>query len=95
MDPNALAGMLFTLLLVAMIAGFILLLPITRRLGALLEQRLQEKGTAFSPAEVSQLRAAVDSLRSEVERLSERQAFTEVLLEERRPAELPEKTRGA
>ncbi|HUE97596.1 MAG TPA: hypothetical protein VMN39_13125 [Longimicrobiaceae bacterium] len=86
--------MLFTLFLVAMIAGFILLLPITRRLGALMEQRLQEKGTSFSPAEVSQLRAAVDALRSDLERLSERQAFTEVLLEERRPAELPDKPRA-
>jgi hypothetical protein len=90
MDPMALGGMLFTLILVAMIGGFILLLPITRRLGAILEQRLSADAAAGLPAErVRRLESAVQALTDELERLAERQEFTEALLSERRPLTLP------
>jgi hypothetical protein len=82
--------MLFTLLLIAMIGGFVLLLPISRRFGAILEQRLNGRsapdGTA---ADVRQLEAAVHALQMELEQLSERQAFTESLLSQREPPLLP------
>lgn len=85
MDPVALAGMLFTLILTAMVGGFILLWPITRRLGAMLEQRLKGPRSEVSSAEFRQLEAVVHSLREELEQLSERQAFTDALQSEPRP----------
>jgi hypothetical protein len=94
MDPTALAGMLFSLIVIAMVAGFILLLPITRRLGPLLEQRLNEKGgTAASENRIRQLEAAIQALRADVEQLTERQEFAESLLEERKTARLPSEQR--
>lgn len=91
MDPTALAGMLFVLLLAAMLGGFVLLFPISRRLGLLLEQRMAErKGPAGIPAEeLRELRGAVQALQAQLEELAARQEFTESLLSERRPLELP------
>lgn len=37
LEPVALAGMIFSLLVILLIGGFILLYPLSRRLGALLE----------------------------------------------------------
>lgn len=92
MDPMAIAGMLFTLVLAAMVGGFILLFPVTRRLGAFLEQRLRGRlGEEAPAAEVRRLESAVRSLQQEFDRLSERQAFTESLLSERDPLLLPER----
>jgi hypothetical protein len=90
MDPQIIAAMLFTLIILAMIGGFILLLPITRRLGAILEQRLNGRAAAdIAPAEARQLEATIQALRADLEQLSERQAFTEALLSERQPRLLP------
>jgi hypothetical protein len=90
MDPMALGGMLFTLILVAMIGGFILLLPVTRRLGAVLEQRLNaDPGAGLAAERIRRLESEVQALTAEVERLSERQEFTDALLSERRPLALP------
>ena len=90
MEPEVLAGMLFIVVILAMIGGFILLLPITRRLGAILEQRLNEKSIqGSSGAQLQQLQATVRQLQTEVERLAERQDFPEALLQEQRPRRLP------
>jgi len=90
MDPEVIAGMLFTLIILAMVGGFILLLPITRRLGAILEQRLNGRAAAdIAPAEARQLEATIHALRADLEQLAERQAFTEALLSERQPRFLP------
>lgn len=80
MDPMALAGMIFTLLLTGMIGGFLLLIPVSRRLGAFLEQRLEQGKAGVSNREVAELRAALASLQGEVERIAERQEFTDALL---------------
>jgi hypothetical protein len=93
MDPMPIVSMLFTLVLAAMVGGFILLFPISRRLGAYLEQRLEGRlGGDGSAAERRQLESAVRSLQREIERLSERQAFTEALLSDRDPLLLPEES---
>lgn len=91
MDPNALAGMVTTLILAAMVGGFILLYPLTRRLGALLEQRVQGKMTADpgENREVAQLREQVGVLERQVARLTERQEFTEQLVSEKQSRSLP------
>lgn len=91
MDPNALGGMITTLLLVAMIGGFILLFPLSRRLGALLEEKVLQSKRPPVPQteELRALHDQVHDLQNEVRRLSERQQFTEQLLERPRTAALP------
>ena len=86
MDLMALAGMLFALILFGMIGGCILLWPISRRMGALLEQKLTGKlGDDRAAGELRKLEATVRALQEEVERLGDKQAFTESLLAEREP----------
>jgi hypothetical protein len=89
MDPDALAGMVFTLILIGMIGGFILLVPVSRRLGQLLEFWLQEKQGVPSRDELAQLRKSIGALEEELSSLSERQQFTERLLESRHTTALP------
>ena len=82
MDPLILASMIFSLLVLGLIGGFILLYPLTRRLAEVLEKRYLGDGTGGTNADqVAALRRAVKALRGEVERLGERQDFTERLLE--------------
>lgn len=82
MDPNAMAGMIFTLILTALIGGFILLYPLTRRLGELLEVKMQaDKGRAVpAQSEIRELIESVRSLETELRTMKERQEFTENLL---------------
>lgn len=81
-DILPLAGMLFSLLMVLIIGGFILLIPLSRRLGQLLEMRLEQQRTgALASEDATALLETVRALQDQVELLSERQAFTERLLE--------------
>jgi chromosome segregation ATPase len=90
MDSNAVAGMVFTLILTGLIGGFILLHPLTKRLGALLERRLETEGrTAPAQAEVRRLAETVNSLEAELRMLKERQEFTENILASRERQKLP------
>jgi hypothetical protein len=91
MDSNALAGMIFTLIFTCLIGGFILLYPLSRRLGALLESKMEtEKGSAApGHAEVRQLAESVRTLEAELRMLKERQEFTENLLTTRERQKLP------
>jgi hypothetical protein len=85
MDPNALIGMVFTLILVLMIGGFIVLMPLTRRLGLLLEQRLANRQPVQPPsdgAQLEELRRTIDDMRAELDRLAQRQDFVDGLLAE-------------
>ncbi|HET9440178.1 MAG TPA: hypothetical protein VFO52_08400 [Longimicrobiales bacterium] len=86
MDPNALAGMAFTLILAAMVGGVILLAPISKRLGLLLEQKLHEKNHRLATDELRQLKEHVQLLEDEVRQLSARQHFTDELLGGKVPA---------
>ena len=85
MDPMMLGMMIFTIVAMAMIGGFIVLLPMTRRLGQFLEYRMSETGRAKELEDREDILRAIESLRDEVARLAERQDFTERLLE--RPAQ--------
>jgi len=93
MDPNAIAGMAFTLILAAMVGGFVLLFPVSRRLGKFLENKLEDKkGTpALPPAEFKALQETVKSLESQLHRVGERQEFLEKLLSSKQSAALPPK----
>lgn len=81
MDPEMIAVMIFIIVLVAMTGGFILLIPISRRLGRFLEYRMTQKGRLDDQDRMDMLLRAVESLRDDVSRLAERQDFTEKLLE--------------
>jgi len=85
MDPNAIAGMVFTLLLAGMMGGFILLYPLSKKLAALLEAKLQtpEQRTLPSDKEITQLRDQVARLEQQLKRVVDRQEFTEQLIGER------------
>jgi hypothetical protein len=81
-DIIPLAGMIFSLLMTLIIGGFILLYPLAKRLGKLMEMRLEERreGT-LPPEDAAALMDTLHALQDEVERLAERQAFTERLLD--------------
>ncbi len=87
MDPIILAAMIFTLLLLGMIGGFILLIPVSRRLGAVLDYWLKEKTEAAKlSSETVQARALLESVATRLEGLEEKQVFMEELLSERSAA---------
>src|SRR5688572_26839598 len=83
MDPNALAGMIFTLIIIGMVGGFILLFPLSRRMGALLDVWLQEKKAALTRDEAQEIWRQLQTLEKELGGIAERQHFTERLLESR------------
>lgn len=87
MDPEMIAVMVFFLIALAMTGGFILIFPITRRLGQFLEYRMSSKGRIEDQERMDLLLKAVGSLRDDVARLAERQEFTERLLEKPRSPE--------
>jgi hypothetical protein len=89
-DPNALAGMVFTLVLASLVGGFILLLPLSRRLGLLLEEKArQQKGGLSLPAQdVQALRDRLEALEADVRVAVERQQFIEELIVRREPGQL-------
>jgi hypothetical protein len=78
------AGMIFSLLMALIVGGFVLLYPLTRRLGKLIELRLEERKSepgGVAAAEVERLRGVVEALQQDVAALAERQDFAERLLE--------------
>ena len=83
-EPMVIVAMIFTLVVLAMIGGFILLFPLSRQLSTLLEQRLHPGESPPSDERMDTLTQAVEMLGAEVERLADRQDFTERLLEKPR-----------
>lgn len=80
LDPVILAGMIFSVVVLLLIGGFVLLYPVARQLGEYLRHRIQQ-GDRAPEEQVEELRRAVESLRNDVAHLAERQDFTERLLE--------------
>jgi cell division protein FtsB len=91
MDPMAVAGMIFTLVLTVLVGGFIVLFPVTRRLGLLLESKLQEKKDPMHAelAELRQMKELMHSMEAQIRLLAERQEFTEQLITRRAREALP------
>lgn len=87
MDLIPIAGMLFSLLMVLVIGGLILLFPISRRLGKFLELRIDERmeWDTLPKEAMNELMTVVEELQSEVQRLRDRQQFVERLLEPGKP----------
>ena len=81
MDPVILAGMIFSLVVLAMVGSFILLLPVARLLAQYLQQRL-DMGLESGPApQLGVLQEQLDRIESGLDGLRERQDFVERLLE--------------
>jgi hypothetical protein len=82
MDPMGIAGMVFTLIFTGMIGGFILLRPVSRQLGLLLESKLQQNRSPDKQAidKIENLTESVRMLEAEVRLLSDRLEFNEKLL---------------
>ena len=102
MDYIPVFAMLFVLILAAMILGSILLFPIIRRLGMLLEQRLQNRlPDDVMVRELRNLASAIHSVQhqvgavqNQVGQLSERQAQMEARLPDREALQLPVASAG-
>ena len=97
MDPYALSGMIFTLIVMFFIGGFILTLPLVRRLGGLMEESIRERRDARLErgqlgeieARVGDLARAIETMHRQLDLTGERQDFLENLLEHRQPEALP------
>jgi hypothetical protein len=81
-DYDMLIGTIFVLLLTMIIGGVILLYPLTRKLGQLLEFKMQERrpAGAAEPAALDELSARLAALEEQLGLLSERQHFVDELL---------------
>ena len=94
MEPMMIIAMGVNLIVVAMIAGTILLFPVSRRLAALLEKRLEGYADPELKRQVEDVTRELERTRREFARLEERQRFTERLLdrglEEERPGNVVE-----
>ncbi len=89
MDMELAMSFVFVLMLLLIIMGTIVTYPITRKLGAYLEQSVKERAALAasqtpkrleSPLPDDQL-SIIAALEDEVSRLSERQAFLEQIVE--------------
>ncbi len=90
LDPIIPAAMVFTLLLVLLIGGFVVTYPVTRRLGRALEAYLdRQRSGGASGEEIATLRRQLHALKRQVDAVAEKQDFVEALLEERKGASLP------
>ena len=82
MDPTPIAGMIFTLLLAMSIGGFILLFPLSRKLGQLVEQRLGAKPPLDDDTQqqLTDLRQMLEGMQADLVRIREHQEFVENLV---------------
>jgi hypothetical protein len=82
MPPHDLAPLLMGVTVTLSIAGVLILRPIMKRLGTILELRAKERHQAsqISPEDIARLTQAVSRLTDRIEDLEERQDFQERLL---------------
>ena len=76
--------MVMIMVVVATVGGVVLLLPVSRRLGALLEAMTRERQDSPQVrGAIARLRQSIDTLEDRLELLEEKQDFTEQLLGDR------------
>jgi len=85
MDWEVIAPMVVLIVLSLTVGGVLILRPIAKRLGVLLEAMAKEKGVGPSH-DANRIREEVETLRARLELLEDRQDFTDGLLEARRPS---------
>lgn len=95
--PVAIAELIFAFATVTVIGLFLLAIPITRRLGRVLEEWVKIRKdsqpdrelTEYLVTQVRELRQQFDSLDQRVSLVGERQDFTESLIESSRKTQIP------
>lgn len=90
MDPaviDIVAPMLFAVVLTLTVGGVILLKPISKKIGDLLEAMAEERKNPSLVGELNQLRGQLETMSSRMALLEERQDFHEKLMES--PRRLP------
>jgi len=80
MDPDAVAPLIFSMTLVLSIAGVLILRPLAKRLGDLIEATAREKRVKAKDEELARLTEIVGRLADRIEHLEDRQDFTERIL---------------
>jgi hypothetical protein len=80
MDPDAIAPLIFSMTLVLSIAGVLILRPLAKRLGDLIEATAHEKRVKAKDEELARLTEIVGRLTDRIEHLEDRQDFTERVL---------------
>ncbi|MEE9207260.1 MAG: hypothetical protein V3U67_02620 [Gemmatimonadota bacterium] len=96
--PIAIAELIFAFAMVTVIGLFLLAIPITRRLGRVLDEWIKLRNesqpdrelTEQLVTEVRELSHHIDSLEQRMDLVAERQDFTESLIESGRKAQIPE-----
>jgi len=90
MDPFITGMMVFTLIVLAMVGGFVLLFPVTRRLGDVLEAWLERQSSAgLTGGELHSVLEELRSVRTQLDELASRQVSVERLLEAGKPDDPP------
>ena len=78
LDPLILAAMIFTVVVLGMIGGFILLFPIARLAGQALKIWIENRGAAGEmKAALGQVRRELAGMQAQIERVAEQQEFVE------------------
>jgi hypothetical protein len=83
MNPNDIAPMVMGVTLFLVTGGVILLRPLSRRLGELLEVMIRERAAPPPAPELTQIRDLLLNVESRLSLLEERQSFAEALLSSR------------
>ncbi|MEN8375319.1 MAG: hypothetical protein ABFS34_07710 [Gemmatimonadota bacterium] len=91
MDPEVIAPAILTLVLILTVAGVVLLRPLAKHLGLLLEAMAREKagGAPKLDTQLSQIRDMLQTQGDRLALMEERIEFTEALVRRRDPAALP------
>jgi len=80
MNPNDIAPMVISVTLFVVTGAVILLFPLSRRLGSLLEAMTQQKRELPKGAEMDQVLRTLQSIDDRLTLLEERQSFAEAIL---------------
>jgi hypothetical protein len=96
-DYDLLIISIFALLFFLIIGGTILLFPLSRKLGHLIEARTRDRPDTpvLDDAGLRRIVARLDAMEEQIVTLTERQEFLDGLLMERRPAPALERGTGA
>ena len=88
MDPVILAGMIFSIIVLLLVGGFVLLLPVSQRLGKVLDIWISEhKSLPGRADDFAATNRALESLSHRLTELEEQQGFLEELVSKK--GELP------
>jgi hypothetical protein len=97
MDMDLVVGVAFVLIFTLISGGIILMFPLSRKLGLLIESRIGDRKvpTGHDPRELDRISSRLAALEEQVRAVSARQEFLDDLLVERRPTDALPRGEGA